>query len=131
MKKKTVVATTVGLAVGTGLGMMYAPKKGKELRQDIKKELKIVLDKIKKMDVKDMTMSLEKTIHKIEKDLEALDKEKVKKKAEKKAQEIKNQIEDLINTAKEKKDTLIEDAANELKEKATKVTKQILNKLED
>ena len=60
MKKKTVAAATLGVAVGTGLGMMYAPKKGKELRKDLKEKICEFKEKIKKTDAKDLKEDLEK-----------------------------------------------------------------------
>lgn len=129
MKKKTIA--TIGLAVGTGLGMMYAPKKGEELRKDLKEKLCDLKEKIKKVDAEDIKKDLEKALDKISKELEALDKEKVKKIAKKKADNIQKEIEEIIKSAKKKKDIIVEETATELKEKAIEVTKDILNKLED
>ena len=60
MKKKTVTVATLGLAVGIGLGMMYALKKGKELRKDLKEKMCNIKEKIQKTDSKDLKESLEK-----------------------------------------------------------------------
>ena len=60
MKKKTVTVATLGLAVETWLGMMYAPKKGKELRKDLKEKMCNIKEKIQKTDSKDLKESLEK-----------------------------------------------------------------------
>ena len=60
MKKKTVTVATLGLAVGIGLGIMYAPKKGKELRKDLKEKMCNIKEKIQKTDSKDLKESLEK-----------------------------------------------------------------------
>lgn len=131
MKKKTIAAATVGLAVGTGLGMMYAPKKGIELRQDLKELLNKIKDKIQKIDIEETKEELSKILDKISKELEELDAEKVKKIAKEKADNIKTEIEEIISAAIETKDKLMEEAATELKEKIEVITKEILNKLED
>ena len=131
MKKKTVTVATLGLAVGTGLGMMYAPKKGKELRKDLKEKMCNIKEKIQKTDSKDLKESLEKKLETITKKLEDLDKEKVKKVAEKKAKQIEKDLEELIKSAKDKKDNIIEESETALKEKAIEVTKEILEKLEE
>lgn len=131
MKKKTVAAATIGLAVGTGLGMMYAPKKGSILRQELKEKLNELKNKIQKIDIEETKEELSKILDKISKELEDLDKEKVKKIATKKADSIQKEIEEIIEVAVEKGDKLIEKAATELKEKTINITKEILNKLED
>lgn len=129
MKKKT--AAIVGLGAGLGLGMMYAPKKGSELRQDVKEIIKHLKDKITAIDVTETKEELSFILDKISKELEDLDKEKVKKIANQKAEDIKNEIEEIIEIAIETKDDLMEKAAKELKEKAINITKEILDKLED
>ena len=129
MKKKTVGA--LGLALGAGLGMMYAPKKGKELRKDLKEKICNLKEKIQKTDSKELKENLEKKLETITKQLEDLDKEKVKKVAEKKARQLENDLEELIKSAKKKKDNIIEESAINLKEKAIEVTKEILEKLEE
>ena len=119
MKKKTIATAAISMAAGAGLGMMFAPKKGEELRKDLKKKIMELTEKIKNT-----------SLDKIEKDLEDLDKEKVKKAAQKKADEIKKEIEKIIKAAKKKKDNTIEAAAEALREKAIEVTKDVLDKLE-
>lgn len=39
MKKKTVAALGVGAAVGAGLGILFAPKSGKETREELKTKI--------------------------------------------------------------------------------------------
>lgn len=36
MKKKTVATAAISMAAGAGLGMMFAPKKGEDLRKNLK-----------------------------------------------------------------------------------------------
>lgn len=130
MKKKTVATATISMAAGAGLGMMFAPKKGEDLRKDLKNKISELTEKIKNTNIEDIKENLQKSLDKIEKDLEDLDKEKVKKVAEKKAKQIEKDLEELIKSAKDKKDNIIEESATALKEKAIEVTKEILEKLE-
>ena len=111
MKKKTVATAAISMAAGAGLGMMFAPKKGEDLRKDLKNKISELTEKIKNTSIKDIKENLQKSLYKIEKDLEDLDKEKVKKVAEKKAEEIKKELDKIIKTAKKKKDETITSAA--------------------
>ena len=43
-----------GLGVGVGLGMLFAPKKGSELRKDLKIKLDELLEKTKELDDNDV-----------------------------------------------------------------------------
>ena len=43
MKKKTVAALLGGAAVGAGLGVLFAPKSGKETRNELKMKGEIIL----------------------------------------------------------------------------------------
>lgn len=49
MKKNTLTKTAVAFSVGAVTGMMFAPKKGEDLRQDIAKTAKKGLKKVKNM----------------------------------------------------------------------------------
>lgn len=116
MKKKK-LSGMLTLLTGAGLGMLFAPKKGKDLREDIKNEMKKFYKKIKKIDISEIKEDLEETLNKIEKEFENLDKEKIKTKRKQKITAIKKDLDELIKIAKNKKNQIIEDAASELKEK--------------
>ena len=47
MSKKGLGKFVAGAAVGAGLGIMFAPKKGSDTRKDIMKALNKVTDKVK------------------------------------------------------------------------------------
>lgn len=51
MKKheKLIMGTIIGGAIGSVLGLLFAPKSGKEMRRDIKDKSKVVYDKGKKI----------------------------------------------------------------------------------
>ncbi len=129
MKKKT--ALTLGLAVGTGLGMMYAPKKGKDLREDVKNKAKDLTKKVKKVDKKDIKETVEDALNRLKQELEELINETDKNKVLNKADEITNELESIIKSSHDQKDSLIEKSATKLKETALKKTKEIVEKLEN
>lgn len=67
MKKKTVAALGVGAAVGAGLGILFAPKSGKETREELKTKITELRNK-----VKDKTDNLKNSTKEIREMLENL-----------------------------------------------------------
>ena len=129
-KKKTLGTLLAGVAIGTGLGILFAPKKGSETRRELKEKMDELVNKAKQIDAKEVKENIENIIEEIKSELKDLDKEKVLKIAKKKAKDIQNKAEDLVNYAVEKGTPVLENAANAVREKAIDVTKEVLNKLE-
>ena len=121
----------VGLGVGTVIGLLIAPKKGSEMRTDLKNKMDEMISKLKDIDKDDVKEEVEFRIAKIKDELADLDKEKAIKSAKKKGEELKEKTEELICLAKEKGTPILEKAANEVKEKTILVIKDVLNKLEN
>ena len=119
-----------GLAVGAGIGLLFAPKKGTETRADLKKKMDELLLKAKEIDVDEVKENIEVKIFEIKEELDDLDKEKALKIAKKKAKEIQDKAEELVNYAIEKGTPVLEKTAESVREKAIDVTKEVLNKLE-
>lgn len=130
MSKKGLGKFVAGAAVGAGLGILFAPKKGTEIRKELKEKIDDLLDKIKSLDKEDIQKEFEQKINEIKKELEDLDKEKVLKIAKKKGEDIKEQAQKLVDLAVEKGTPVLEKAANEVREKSIDVTKSVLDKLE-
>ena len=120
----------LGLGAGVGLGLLFAPKKGSETREDLKNKFNELLQKVKEIDVQEVKCDFEKKINKLEKELKDLDKEKVLKIAKNKSEEIKGQIEDLYEMAKKEGTEVVLKAVEDLRGYAIKVTKDVLVKLE-
>ena len=131
MSKKGTGKFILGAGLGAGLALLFAPKKGQELRKDLKNKIDELVKKAKETDLAEVKENIEKKLEEIQKELEDLDKEKVKKIAEKKSKELKKKAEDLVAYAKEKGTPVLEKAAKEVKKQAANVCKEVLAKLED
>lgn len=129
-KKKGCGKFLVGAALGAGLGLLFAPKKGSDMREDLKKQLDKLLNQIKDIDTEEVKKEFDKRVNEIKDDLNALDKEKVLDLAKEKALVLKDKAEDLVDLAVEKGTPVLQKAAEELRIKAIAVTKDVLKKLE-
>lgn len=121
----------LGAGVGAGLALLFAPKKGSELREDLKNKISDLINKAKEIDVEEVKENLENKLEEIKKEIEDLDKEKVKKIAQQKAKELKAKTEELVEYAKEKGTPVLEKAAREVKKQAANVAREVLAKLEE
>lgn len=131
MSKKGTSKLILGAGLGAGLALLFAPKKGTELREDLKKRIVDFVNKVKDLDKEEVKENLENKLEEIKKEIDELDAEKVKKVAEKKAKELKKKTEELVEYAKEKGTPVLEKAAKEVKKQAANVCKEVLAKLEE
>lgn len=128
---KTVATVLGGTAIGASLGVLFAPKSGKETREDLKIKLDELASKIQDVKVEDVKKYVTKKTKEIEKALKELDKEKILKEAEKKAKKIEKSAKELVEYVKEKGEDALETTADAVHQKAIKVTKSVLAKLEE
>ena len=130
IKKSGLGKFLVGIGLGAGLGLLFAPKAGSETRKELKNKFNDFISQLKEIDVNEVKDEFLAKIEDIKCELEDLDKEKVLKIAKEKSEEIKNKTKELIELAKEKGTPVLENAANEIRLKAIDVTKEVLKKLE-
>ena len=120
----------LGALIGAGIGVLFAPKKGSEIRKDLKNKLDELISKAKQVDVDELRESLEAKIEEIKNELDDLDREKVIKLAREKATMLKEKTEELVKIAVKKGTPVLKKAAEEVREKAILATKEVLDKLE-
>ena len=68
--KKNAMKFVIGAAVGTSLGVLFAPKKGSETRADLKKKAKELSEKLKNVEFKDVKEEIDRRMKKLIKILE-------------------------------------------------------------
>ena len=129
-KKSGLGKFLAGAAIGAGLGVLFAPKKGSETRRELKQKFDELVAKAKEIDIDEVKENIENKVEEIKAELEDLDKEKVLKIDKKKAKEIETKANELLNYAIEKGTPVLEKTASTVKEKTIEVTKQIIAKLE-
>ncbi len=120
----------LGAALGVGIGLLVAPREGKETRKALKEKIDDLLCKAKDLDKEEVKKEIEAKVAKLKKEISELDKEKVLEIAKEKGEKVKEEAQKLVDLAKEKGTPVLEKTASEVREKAIVVTKNVLEKLE-
>jgi len=126
MKKRGFGKFLAGLAIGAGIGVLFAPKSGKETRADIKKKCDEIIEKAKTLTADDVKKAITKKANEIKKGLKELDKEKVLKIAKEKATQTYEAAKKKFEAANHKAyvaDSLIEVGSRMIEENKEKKTK--------
>ena len=131
VKKSGIGKFVAGAAIGTALGILFAPKKGSETRKELGEKIKELYNKAKEIDVEEVKVNISLKIEELKAEIADLDKEKVAKIAKEKGKAIKAKADELVKLAKEKGTPVVEKAANEVREKAIVVVKEVLDRLEN
>jgi len=120
-----------GLALGAGLGLLFAPDTGENTRKMLQKKLEEMVKRAKELDPEEVKDEILYKVEELQAELASLDKEKVKSAALKKANDIKAKAEDLYKYAIEKGTPVVEKAADDVRRQALKVVKDVESKLEE
>ena len=129
-KKSGLGKFIAGAAIGAGLGILFAPRKGSETRAALKAKMNELVAQIKNIDVDEVKEEFNQKVAEIKEGLADLDKEKVLEIAKEKAEQLKVKAQELVDLAIDKGTPILRDAAEEVRLKAIEVTKDVLMKLE-
>lgn len=129
-KKSGIGKFALGAGLGAGLALLFAPKKGSDLRRDIKKKFDSFMEDVDDLTVAEIKEEFNTKVYEIKKGIEELDKETVIKVAKKKGEELKVKASELVDLAKQKGTPVLEGVAEDLKEKTLAVAKEVVEKLE-
>ena len=129
-KKKSGLGKFIaGVAIGTGIGVLFAPKKGSETRAELKEKMQELYKKAKELDMDEVKENIEIKIAEIKASIEDLDKEKVISIAKSKAKKLQDLGEELVDYVVEKGTPVMEKTATAVRDKTNEVCKEVLDKL--
>ena len=130
MSKKGLGKFVLGAAVGVGLGILFAPRSGKETRKMLKDKMDDLVKEAKELDKEEVKEAVIAKINEIKEGIKNLDKETAIEIAKNQGKKIRDKAEDLVEYVKEKGTPVMEKTAETIRSKTIDVTKEVLNKLE-
>ncbi len=119
-----------GAAIGAGLGILFAPKKGSETREELKKNIDSLISKAKDLDKEEIKAELESKLYEIRDMIDNLDKETVMAVAKKQVRKIQEMTNELVSYTKEVGTPALEEAATKVKDACIETANNIVEKLE-
>ncbi len=132
MSKKTnsILTFLTGTALGAGVGVLFAPNKGKETRKKIQGKYKELKEKLQGLNSDNISDFIDEVKVEIENQIKELKKEKVVAVAKGKAREIKRSCDEMIDAASQAGNKVLLQTTKEFKTATVKTLKDIINKIE-
>lgn len=122
----------VGLGIGAVAGVLFAPKKGSELREDIKNESLKAYDNLKSMTKEDVEAMLGQTIETVKKSVDEFDVDAFKETTKVKLTELESQLEMFAQKVKGSDQLLqIKESIVDLSEKVNSKIDEVKTKVLD
>lgn len=112
------------LGLGAVAGMLLAPKKGSDLRKDLKDKASETYDKYKDFTKEDVETLVNDTINKVKKAVDEFDYEEFKDASVDKLNEVSKKLEDLVDSVKDS------DQYSKVKESVVKVSNDVNDKVD-
>lgn len=125
-KSKIAIAAGIGTLIGGTLGILFAPRSGKETRTMIKESISDIKKKVSKIDKESIKNYIDTKLDDIEKEVAKLEVTTEYKKAKRQAKKIIKKINKLIKYAKKKGIEGFEELTSDLKDMASDIAEEIL-----
>ena len=121
-----------GVGIETVIGMLLAPKKGSELRQDLKDKSQELYDKAQNMTKEDIETLVNNTIEEIKQAIEEFDLDEFKEATGAKLSNLKDKLEQLANSIKSSDEYAnFKEAVNKVSTDLTSTISEIKTKIQD
>lgn len=121
-----------GVGIGTVIGMLLAPKKGSELRQNLKDKSQELYDKAQNMTKEDIETLVNNTIEEIKQAIEEFDLDEFKEATGAKLSNLKDKLEQLANSIKSSDEYAnFKEAVNKVSTDLTSTISEIKTKIQD
>lgn len=121
-----------GIGIGTVIGMLCAPKKGSELRGELKEKSQDLYEKAQNMSREDLESLINNTVEEIKLAIDEFDAEEFKETSSAKLSEIKAKLEQLAASVKSSDEYIsFKESVSKVSEDVTTKFNEIKTKVQD